>query len=88
VIPQAGHGLSGKSYVVNGDGQPNAVFNIPNTFDRLGTLIAWVERNEAPDKTMIVTSGERSMPMASYPNYPRYIGGPAERATSYQSTAP
>ncbi len=88
VLPQTGHGLAGKSYEVNGDGQPTTVFDIPNTFDRLGTLIAWVEKNQAPDKTVIVTSGDRSLPMASYPNYPRYIGGPTDRDTSYQSTAP
>jgi hypothetical protein len=30
-----------------------------------------------------VTSGERSLPMCSYPAYPQYKGGPAGAASSY-----
>ena len=34
------------------------------------------------------TAGGRSLPLCSYPNYPRYKGGPLESAESYESTAP
>ena len=88
VIPQVGHGLSGSSYGVDGDGKTIPVNRIPNSYDRVGTLLAWVEQNVAPSKTLVVTAGNRGLPLSSYPNYPRYIGGPPESATSYVSTAP
>ena len=88
VLPQAGHGLSGNSYATNGDGQANTSFQIPNQYDKRNILFAWVEKNEAPAKTLVVTAGNRSLPLCSYPNYPKYIGGPVESASSYESTAP
>ena len=78
VIPQANHGLTGRSYSTNGDGQAMTAFAIPNTYDRLAYLTAWVERNEPPAKTLVVTAGDRSMPLVSYPNYAKYIGGPVD----------
>jgi hypothetical protein len=47
-----------------------------------------VEQNHAPDKTLVVKAGERSLPLCSYPNYPKYVSGPPEAAASYVSTAP
>jgi feruloyl esterase len=88
VIPQVGHGLSGRSSGTNGDGQSVPAFAIPNQYDRTALITAWVERNEAPGKTLVVTAGGRSLPLCSYPNYPRYKGGPPESAESYESTAP
>jgi pimeloyl-ACP methyl ester carboxylesterase len=88
VIPQAGHGLSGRSYGTNGDGQSVASFQIPNGFDRTLLITGWVERDEPPGKTLVVTAGGRSLPLCSYPNYPRYKGGPPESAASYESAAP
>jgi feruloyl esterase len=88
VLPQAGHGLSGRSAATNGDGQSVSSFQIPNQFNRTALITAWVERNEAPGKTLVVTAGSRSLPLCSYPNYPRYKGGPTESAESYESTAP
>ncbi len=85
VIPQAGHGLSGQSCGTNGDGQSAARFQIPNRFDRTALITAWVERNEAPARTLVVTAAGRSLPLCSYPNYPRYRGGPVESAESYVS---
>jgi feruloyl esterase len=87
VIPQAGHGLSGSSYNTNGDGQTIRVIQIPSRFDKMAVLTAWVEKNEAPAKTLVVTSGDRSLPLCSYPNYPKYIGGPVESNSSYVSAA-
>jgi hypothetical protein len=44
-----------------------------------------VERGDAPAKTLVVTAAGRSLPLCSYPNYPRYKGGPVESADSYVS---
>jgi hypothetical protein len=88
VLPQTGHGLTGASYSINGDGQTIPVTPIPNQFDKMGMLTAWVEKNQVPAKTVVVKSGNRSMPLCSYPNYPRYVSGPVESASSYVSTAP
>jgi hypothetical protein len=60
---------------------------IPSTYDRLGLLADWVENNKAPGKSVTVTAGEHSLPMCSYPAYPRYIGGPQGAASSYVCAA-
>ncbi len=88
VLPQTGHGLDGRSCETNGDGQSVPAFQIPNQFDKTALITAWVERNEAPGKTLVVKAGERSLPLCSYPNYPRYKSGPPESAESYESTEP
>jgi len=88
VIPQTGHGLTGASYSINGDGQMIPATQIPSQFDKMGMLTAWVEKNQVPAKTLVVISGNRSLPLCSYPNYPKYVGGPVESASSYVSTAP
>jgi pimeloyl-ACP methyl ester carboxylesterase len=83
VIPQAGHGLSGVNYAVDGNGKTIPSHPIPNTIDRLTVLVDWVERKVAPEKSLIVTSGENSLPLCSYPTYPKYVSGPASSASSY-----
>jgi pimeloyl-ACP methyl ester carboxylesterase len=83
VIPQAGHGLTGTSHTVAGDGQTIASTPIPNRVDRLVPLIEWVERKVPPGKTLTVTAGDRSLPLCSYPAYPKYTSGPINLATSY-----
>ena len=83
VLPQTGHGLSGNSYGTDGDGKQVAVQPIPNTYDRLGMIVDWVENGKAPGKSVTVTAGERSLPMCSYPAYPKYASGPAGSASSY-----
>ena len=98
VVPQAGHGLSGRSYNVNGDGDTVETKNIPapNQQDKLNLIIAWVENKQAPAKTLVVSSEgrlglEAGVPgylLCSYPEYPRYSGGPADQASSWTSTAP
>ena len=88
VIPQAGHGLTGSSYGSNGSGKTIPVTPIPSQFDKFELVMAWVEQNHAPAKTLVVTSGGRSLPLCSYPNYPKYIGGPPESANSYVSAHP
>jgi feruloyl esterase len=98
VVPQAGHGLSGRSYKVNGDGKPVEVKNIPapNGNDNMDMIIAWVENNIAPAKTLTVSlQGKIGVKLegagyllCSYPNYPRYVSGPVDQVSSYVSEAP
>jgi feruloyl esterase len=83
VLPQTGHGLSGRSYTQDGDGKTVEAQPIPNTYDRFGLLTDWVENKKAPGKQITVTSGERSLPMCSYPAYPKFVSGPAGAASSY-----
>jgi pimeloyl-ACP methyl ester carboxylesterase len=87
VLPQTGHGLSGTTYNTDGDGKPVAVQPVPNIYGRLSLITDWVENGKAPGKSVTVTAGERSMPMCSYPEYPKYSGGPAGSASSYTSAA-
>ena len=86
VLPQTGHGLSGSVYSTDGEGRPVQPAPIPNTYNRLGLLLDWVENNKAPGKQIPVTAGDRSLPMCSYPAYPRYKGGPVNVAGSYSCT--
>jgi feruloyl esterase len=98
VVPQGGHGLSGRSYRENGDGKPVEVKNIPapNSNDKIDIIISWVEEGNAPSKTLIVNNEGRigTKPegkgyiLCSYPNYPRYIGGPQDQVSSYISKYP
>ena len=86
VMPQTGHGLSGSSYTVDGAGKTIAATPIPNRFDQVQLLFDWVERNVAPPTSVVMTAGDRSLPLCSYPAYPRYVRGPVESATSYRCT--
>jgi feruloyl esterase len=91
VIPQVGHGLRGNTYGVNGNGETIPPGPVPSVFDRVGLLMDWVEKNAVPGKSITVTApstssgqgGETSLPLCSYPAYPRYAGGPAGAAASY-----
>ena len=83
VMPQAGHGLSGSSYTVDGAGKSIPSVAIPNSFDRLSLLTAWVEQDQPPGMSVTVTAGNRSLPLCSYPSYPRYTQGDPAVAASY-----
>jgi feruloyl esterase len=83
VIPQTGHGLTGTSYGVDGEGKTIQARPIPNTFDRVTLLTDWVEKGMAPGKSIKVTAGDRSLPMCSYPEYPKYSKGQVDAADSY-----
>ena len=96
VVPQGGHNLAGKSHNLNGEGKAVPVENIPgpDMNDQIDLIINWVEKGEAPLKTLIINTNGRigtnqkgkSFLLCSYPNYPGYIGGPADMASSYLST--
>ena len=83
VMPQAGHGLSGRNYGFDGEGKAVPVAPIPNSFDRFAALANWVERQAAPGSSLVVTAGDKSLPLCSYPTYPRYMSGPTAAAGSY-----
>jgi feruloyl esterase len=87
VLPQTGHGLSGTNYATDGDGKTIESRPIPNTFDRFALLVDWVENGRAPGKSIQVAAGEKSLPMCSYPEYPKYSKGPVEKAESYRCNA-
>jgi hypothetical protein len=84
VLPQTGHGLTGTNYTTDGDGQPQEGRQLPSTFDRVALLVDWVEKGVAPGKSIVVTGGGRSLPMCSYPEYPKYNKGPVDAAASYE----
>jgi feruloyl esterase len=46
-------------------------------------LTDWVERKIEPAKSLVVRAGDKSLPLCSYPEYPKYVSGPAEQASSY-----
>lgn len=83
VLPQTGHGLTGTNYNTDGDGKPQQSRQIASTFDRVALLVDWVEKGVAPAKSINVTGGGRSLPMCSYPEYPKYNTGPVDAAESY-----
>jgi feruloyl esterase len=83
VLPQTGHGLTGANYGTDGDGKQIESKPLPNSFDRVGMLADWVEKGIAPGKSVKVTAGDRSLPMCSYPEYPKYAKGPMYTAESY-----
>ena len=75
VLPQANHGLMGSNYAVNGDGKSIPVEPLATRFDRFKLLVDWVEKGIAPPMAVTVTGEKRSLPMCSYPRYPKYNGG-------------
>ena len=83
VIPQVSHGLSGRNYDTDGDGKNIPSVAIPNMWDRVSLLRGWVERGVAPKMSEVVTAGQKSLPLCSYPTYPKYNSGPVNEATSY-----
>jgi feruloyl esterase len=87
VLPQTDHGLHGRSANLDGDGKTITSQAIPSKYDRFALLTNWVEENRAPEKQVVVTSGDRSLPMCSYPTYPKYVSGDAGKAESYICSA-
>jgi len=87
VMPQTGHGLSGTNYGVDGDGRAIPSQPIPNRYDQVGLLVDWVEKDVVPGKSVTVAAGDKSLPLCSYPSYPRYRGGAPASASSYECAA-
>jgi hypothetical protein len=96
VVPHGGHGLSGKGYKINGNGESVEVRNIPApaSSDKIDMIISWVEGGKAPAKTLVVGPDGRLSEkhegkgylLCSYPEYPKYTGGAADQVSSYVSS--
>ncbi|MEO8136609.1 MAG: tannase/feruloyl esterase family alpha/beta hydrolase [Betaproteobacteria bacterium] len=87
VIPQANHGLAASTAEMDGAGRPVARSPLPTAFERFAYLVDWVERGVSPATTLTLTGADRTMPLCSYPSFPKYIGGSAAEASSYQCTS-
>ena len=88
VIPQANHGLMAATADVDGNGQAIPRAPLPSAYERFAVLVDWVERKVTPAMSLTVTGeGGRSMPLCSYPSYPKYAGGPAAAAASWTCAA-
>ena len=47
-----------------------------------------LEDGVAPGKSEVLTGAAGSLPVCSYPDYPRYEGGDVSQAASYRCAAP
>jgi feruloyl esterase len=88
VIPQGGHGLSGRAAPINGRGAATDSIQLPSNADRFAMLRNWVENGVSPGMSETVTSASGSGPMCSYPEYPHYEGGDPATAGSYHCAKP
>jgi hypothetical protein len=91
VIPQVGHSLTGTSFFVDGNGRETGSAEIPSNFDQFNLLRNWVETSEAPGKSVVGTGrndSSRSLPICSYPTYPKYVSGDKNKASSYTCAEP
>jgi hypothetical protein len=84
VIPQANHGLAATTAEVDGQGRGLERSPLPTSFERFAVLVDWVERGAAPPATVTLTGGGKTMPLCSYPLFPKYTGGAANEASSYR----
>jgi hypothetical protein len=83
VIPQANHGLMAATADLDGNRQPVARAPLPSAYERFAVLVAWVERHAPPAMALTVSGGGRTMPLCSYPSYPKYVSGPVATASSF-----
>lgn len=86
VAPQGGHGMSGNKFYLDGNGKETGGTEIPGTFDQFNLLRDWVENGKAPGKSLTATgrsNSSKTMPICSYPTYPRYVTGDPDKASSY-----
>jgi feruloyl esterase len=88
VMPQTGHGLSGSNYTVDGKGREIPSVPIPNRYDQVALLFDWVEKGASPGMSVTLTAGDKSLPLCSYPAYPKYQTGSPTAAASYVCAQP
>ena len=88
VIPQANHGLAARTADVDGSGKTIDRVALPTSYERFALLIDWVERRVAPGMSLTLTGADRTAPLCSYPQYPKYTGGAPAAAASYQCVNP
>ena len=89
VSPQGGHGLSGNRFELNGEGKETGGGVVPSDFDQFGMLREWVEQGKAPAMSVTAKASATgdTMPICSYPEYAKYVGGDAGKASSYACTS-
>jgi pimeloyl-ACP methyl ester carboxylesterase len=83
VIPQANHGLAASTAEIDGQGRAVERSPLPTSFERFALLVDWVENGAAPPTTVTLTGAGRTMPLCSYPLFPKYTGGLATESGSY-----
>jgi feruloyl esterase len=84
VLPQGNHGMMATTATIDGAGKEIPAVRLPTAWNRFGLLVDWVEGNTPPGKSLTMTGGgDQTMVLCSYPEYPRYHGGPALQASSY-----
>jgi hypothetical protein len=79
--------LTGTVYATDGSGQTVSAVPIACGYERFAYLVDWVEHKQAPPASLVVTTGERTMPLCGYPRYPKYMAGPPSAAASYTCAA-
>ena len=84
VIPQANHGLIARTAGIDGAGHALQPAPLPTDYERFALLVDWVERRAAPGKSVTLTGGARTMPLCSYPQFPKYTKGSVSTADSYR----
>ena len=62
VLPQTGHGLSGRAAAIDGEGNATSQAAIPASLDRFALLQNWVENGVAPGMSEIVRGAAGSLP--------------------------
>jgi len=87
VVPQANHGLAATTADIDGAGQAIPRTPLPSAYERFAVLVDWVERKTVPAMSLTVTGGDRSMPLCSYPYYPRFSAGPPTAGSSFVCAA-
>ena len=65
VIPQAGHGLTGTVYAIDGAGKTIPTPAIANDYERFAYLVSWVERGAGPGED-VDRQGGRSVDAAVF----------------------
>ena len=86
VVPQGNHGMAAMTSPIDGNGKTIPVVRLPTTWSRTAPLVAWVERKTPPGMVLTMTGGDQSLPLCSYPTYPKYTSGPPMQASSYTCT--
>ena len=87
-LTQGNHGLAARTADIDGQGRTIERVALPSSYERFALLVDWVERKAAPGPSIVLTGGARTLPLCSYPQYPRYSGGDASDARSYRCTVP
>ena len=84
VIPQANHGLQGRTAAVDGEGKAAAGDADSQHLrqDRAPHGVGRTRRRAPP--SVVVKAGEKSMPLCGYPQHPHYVSGPPDVAASYR----